>query len=138
MTRAFIACFNVCTGDIGDNFYYINRKCTYLNATEDAPAPSALHSFKAHVSNGKIYVTANPAHTLNNNKARQSKLLSSGTDSVGKGLIIVGGGAAAFHTVESLREVCIVSNYLCHILTSSQAWILIVHHASLERDTHAH
>ncbi|KAG5721933.1 putative flavoprotein C26F1.14C [Termitomyces sp. T112] len=81
------ACFNVCTGDI-----------------EDSPAPSALHSFKAHVSDGKIYVTANPAHALGNNKARQPTLLSSGTDSVGKGLIIVGGGAAAFHTVESLRE----------------------------------
>jgi NADH dehydrogenase FAD-containing subunit len=36
--------------------------------------------------------------------ARPPKLLSSGNES-GKGVVIVGGGAGAFHTVESLREV---------------------------------
>ncbi|KAF8072016.1 hypothetical protein FPV67DRAFT_1748109 [Lyophyllum atratum] len=81
------ACFNIDTGDI-----------------EDAPAPSALHSFKAHVTDGKIHVTANPTNTLKENKSRQPKLLSSGSDSVGKGVIIIGGGSGAFHTVESLRE----------------------------------
>ncbi|RDB26297.1 Apoptosis-inducing factor 1 [Hypsizygus marmoreus] len=81
------ACFNVCNGDI-----------------EDAPAPNALHSFKAHVADGKIYVTANPSETLKNNKERQPKLTSTGSDSIGKGVVIVGGGSGAFHTVESLRE----------------------------------
>lgn len=81
------ACFNVCTGDI-----------------EDAPAPNALHSFKAHVDDGKIHVTANPIHTLQANKSRPPKLLSSGTEAVGKDLVIVGGGSGAFHAVESLRE----------------------------------
>ncbi|KAF5382137.1 hypothetical protein D9615_004300 [Tricholomella constricta] len=81
------ACFKLSTGDI-----------------EDAPAPSAIHSFKAHVADGKIHVTANPTNTLKENKARQPKLLSSGSDSVGKGVIIVGGGSGAFQTVESLRE----------------------------------
>ncbi|KAF9466559.1 flavoprotein [Collybia nuda] len=81
------ACFNVCTGDI-----------------EDAPAPSALHSFKAHITNGKIHVTANPSHTLKDNKSRQPKLSSTGNDSVGKGVVIIGGGSATFHAVEGLRE----------------------------------
>ncbi|QRV79193.1 apoptosis-inducing factor 1 [Ceratobasidium sp. AG-Ba] len=40
------ACFNVCTGDI-----------------EDAPAPDALHSFKAEIQDGKIVVTADPEKT---------------------------------------------------------------------------
>ncbi|TFK40229.1 flavo protein [Crucibulum laeve] len=81
------ACFNVCTGDI-----------------EDAPAPTALHSFKAHISNGKIHVTANPTSTLKENKDRQPRLLASGVDSSGKGAVIIGGGSGAFHAVESLRE----------------------------------
>ncbi|TFK27152.1 flavo protein [Coprinopsis marcescibilis] len=81
------ACFNVCTGDI-----------------EDAPAPKALHSFKAHVSEGKIFVTANPTTTLKANLARQPKLLASGTESTGKGVVIIGGGSGSFHAIESLRE----------------------------------
>ncbi|KAJ3486827.1 hypothetical protein NLI96_g3958 [Meripilus lineatus] len=80
------ACFNVCTGDI-----------------EDAPAPLALHSFKAHVSDGKIHVTAEPGNTLKANMARQFKLPASLTGK-GPGVVIVGGGSAAFQTVESLRE----------------------------------
>ncbi|KAE9408369.1 hypothetical protein BT96DRAFT_962732 [Gymnopus androsaceus JB14] len=81
------ACFNICSGDI-----------------EDAPAPSALHSFKAHVSNGKIHVTANPDFTLKDNMARPPKLSTAGFDAVGKGVVIVGGGSGAFQAVESLRE----------------------------------
>ncbi|KAF9000628.1 flavoprotein [Cyathus striatus] len=81
------ACFNVCTGDI-----------------EDAPAPTALHSFRAYIADGKINVTANPTHTLKENKDRPSKLLASGVSSTGKGAVIVGGGSGAFHAVESLRE----------------------------------
>ncbi|KAF8968027.1 flavoprotein [Flammula alnicola] len=81
------ACFNVCTGDI-----------------EDAPAPMALHSFQTEVKDGKIHVTANPASTLKNNMSRQAKLLATGVNSSGKGVVIVGGGSGAFHAVESLRE----------------------------------
>ncbi|TEB34751.1 hypothetical protein FA13DRAFT_1729396 [Coprinellus micaceus] len=81
------ACFNVCTGDI-----------------EDAPAPSALHSFKTHVADGKIHVTANVQNTKKANLARQPKLLATGNDSSGLGVVIIGGGAGAFQAVESLRE----------------------------------
>jgi hypothetical protein len=79
---------------------------------EDAPAPSALHSFKAHTADGKIHVTANPTHTLKDNKSRQPKLSSTGSDSIGKGVVIVGGGSGAFQAVESLREVS-TSHSLC-------------------------
>ncbi|KAH9038608.1 flavoprotein [Lactarius hengduanensis] len=81
------ACFNVCTGDI-----------------EDAPAPSALHSFQTHIADGKIYVTADPANTTKERFSRPPKLLASGTEVGGAGVVIVGGGSGAFHAVESLRE----------------------------------
>ncbi|KII89745.1 hypothetical protein PLICRDRAFT_107672 [Plicaturopsis crispa FD-325 SS-3] len=81
------ACFNVCSGDI-----------------EDAPAPTSLHSFKAEISGGKIHVTADPASALKENMSRPPKLLSSGHEASGKGVVIVGGGSGAFHAVESLRE----------------------------------
>lgn len=70
---------------------------------EDAPAPMAIHSFKAHVADGKIHVTANPTDTLKNNMSRQAKLLATGVKG-GKGVVIVGGGSGAFHCIESLRE----------------------------------
>jgi hypothetical protein len=73
--------------------------------TEDAPAPSALHSFKTHVADGKIHVTANVQNTKKANLARQPKLLATGNDSSGLGVVIIGGGAGAFQAVESLREV---------------------------------
>jgi NADPH-dependent 2,4-dienoyl-CoA reductase/sulfur reductase-like enzyme len=81
------ACFNVCTGDI-----------------EDAPAPSALHSFQTYISDGKIYVTADPAKTNKEKMSRPPMLLASGTELGGAGVVIVGGGSGAFHAVESLRE----------------------------------
>ncbi|KAI0787999.1 hypothetical protein C8Q74DRAFT_1255286 [Fomes fomentarius] len=84
------ACFNVCTGDI-----------------EDAPAPAALHTFKAEVVNGKIQVTADPSATLSANKSRPPKLLATGPDILvgqGKGVVIVGGGSGGFNAIESLRE----------------------------------
>ncbi|THV02837.1 hypothetical protein K435DRAFT_775308 [Dendrothele bispora CBS 962.96] len=81
------ACFNVCTGDI-----------------EDAPAPSALHTFGAHVSDGKIYVTANPSFAEKANMSRPPKLSTAGFDAVGKGTVIIGGGSGAFQAIESLRE----------------------------------
>ncbi|EAU85453.1 flavoprotein [Coprinopsis cinerea okayama7 len=81
------ACFNVCTGDI-----------------EDAPAPTALHSFEAYIADGQIYVTANPTNTLKANLSRQPKLLATGNDTTGHGVVIVGGGSGTFHAIESLRE----------------------------------
>jgi hypothetical protein len=75
------------------------------SSTEDAPAPSAIHSFKAHVSGGKIHVTADPARTTKPNMARAPKLSSTSERGGGKGgVLIVGGGSGAFHAVESLRE----------------------------------
>ncbi|KAI5998729.1 hypothetical protein EDD15DRAFT_2161656 [Pisolithus albus] len=81
------ACFNICTGDI-----------------EDAPAPSALYSFKTHIADGKVFVTADVTRTVKANSSRPPKLLSTGAAPAGKGVLIVGGGAGAFHTIESLRE----------------------------------
>ncbi|KAH9989006.1 hypothetical protein BJV77DRAFT_1018930 [Russula vinacea] len=77
----------VCTGDI-----------------EDAPAPAALHSFQTHITDGKIYVTADPANTTKEKTSRPPKLLSSGSEIGGAGVVIVGGGSGAFHATESLRE----------------------------------
>lgn len=57
------ACFNVCNGDI-----------------EDAPAPMALHSFKASIQDGKIIVTADPELAKKENKSRPPRLLASGTE----------------------------------------------------------
>lgn len=81
------ACFNVCTGDI-----------------EDAPAPAALHSFQTHITDGKIHVTADPVNTTKEKMSRPPKLLSSGSEVGGAGVVIVGGGSGAFHATESLRE----------------------------------
>lgn len=75
--------------------------------TEDAPAPSALHSFKAEVKSGQIYVTADPENTNKKNMSRQPRLLATGSaQSTTPGVVIVGGGSGGFHAVESLREVC--------------------------------
>ncbi|KAH8983206.1 flavoprotein [Lactarius akahatsu] len=79
------ACFNVCTGDIGLT----------------APAPSALHSFQTHIADGKIYVTADPANTTKEKFSRPPKLLASGTEVGGAGVVIVGGGSGAFHAFTS-------------------------------------
>ncbi|KAJ7183165.1 hypothetical protein C8R46DRAFT_1307300 [Mycena filopes] len=81
------ACFNVCTGDI-----------------EDAPAPSALHSFKTEISDGQIKVTAKITDTQKSNMSRPPKLSTTGTETHGDGVVIIGGGSATFHAVESLRE----------------------------------
>ncbi|KZP31864.1 FAD/NAD(P)-binding domain-containing protein [Athelia psychrophila] len=81
------ACFSVKTGDI-----------------EDAPAPSPIHSFKAFVKDGQIHVTADPAKTQKPNIARAPGFVEASSEKAGAGVIIVGGGSAAFHAVESLRE----------------------------------
>ncbi|KAL5485940.1 AIF1 [Sanghuangporus weigelae] len=81
------ACFNVCTGDI-----------------EDAPALDGLHSFKAVVKDGKIQVTADPKRTSKDNKSRPLAITTEAAAAPGNGVVIVGGGAGAIHTVESLRE----------------------------------
>ena len=75
---------------------------------EDAPAPSAIHSFKAEVVNGKIQVTADPAATLSANKSRAPTLAATAADvppGQTKGVVIVGGGCGALMCVEGLREV---------------------------------
>jgi len=89
--RPFVACFNVCTGDI-----------------EDAPAPAALHSFKTSISDGKILVTADEERVSKPNASRLPKVPSNpdaGLMSGNAGVVIVGGGSGAFHSIISLREV---------------------------------
>ena len=95
------------------NSFYTRRALTngLGNGTdaEDAPAPSAIHSFKAQVVNGKIQVTADPAATLSANKSRPPTLAATAADvppSQTKGVVIVGGGCGALMCVEGLREVC--------------------------------
>ncbi|KAJ6631031.1 flavoprotein [Mycena sp. CBHHK59/15] len=83
-------CFNVCTGDI-----------------EDAPAPDALHSFQVQISDGQIHVTARSSDTEKANLARAPKLTTA-TETSGSGVVIVGGGSATFHAVESLRELVLI------------------------------
>ncbi|KAG8864466.1 hypothetical protein FRB96_004969 [Tulasnella sp. 330] len=81
------ACFNVCTGDI-----------------EDAPAVDNIHSFKAEVKDGKIYVTATQEETLKKNMSKVPSVTPQSPDAVSDhGVVIVGGGAGALHTIESLR-----------------------------------
>ncbi|KAG6333683.1 hypothetical protein ID866_5401, partial [Astraeus odoratus] len=78
------ACFKICTGDI-----------------EDAPAPAALHSFKTHITDGMVFVTADVSRTLKSNMARAPTLLSTGAAANGKGVVIIGGGSGTLHAVES-------------------------------------
>jgi NADPH-dependent 2,4-dienoyl-CoA reductase/sulfur reductase-like enzyme/nitrite reductase/ring-hydroxylating ferredoxin subunit len=81
------ACFSVWSGDI-----------------EDAPAPNAIHRFQAHVADGQIYVTADPSATEKDNMARRPAYLASYPEGSEKGVLIIGGGSGAFHTVNSLRS----------------------------------
>ena len=101
-----LACFNVCTGDIGKLTSHSLSTRDHADARqEDAPAIDALHSFKAHVEGGKIHVTANPESTTKAKMARPPKLRAESSEITGRGVVIVGGGSGAIHTVESLREV---------------------------------
>jgi len=102
-------------------------------SAEDAPAPAAIHSFKAHAKEGKIHVTANVADTLKENKNRQAKLVSTGYEVGQKGLVIVGGGSGAIHSVESLREV-IHSLLSSKIAERNPARLWRPNHDTLERD----
>lgn len=89
-----------------------------LPSLEDAPAPDALHSFKADIVDGKIQVTAKPSDTLKENKARFPTLRSGQIKTAGgAGVVIVGGGAGALHTIDSLREVGIHCSPYLIILT---------------------
>jgi hypothetical protein len=99
-----VACFNVCTGDIGPSCA-LNHIPFLIPYVEDSPAPAALHSFQTHITDGKIYVTADPANTTKEKTARPPKLISSGSEVGGAGVVIVGGGSGAFHATEGLRVV---------------------------------
>lgn len=86
-------------------FCALNHILLLIYYVEDAPAPASIHSFQTHITDGKIYVTADPANTTKEKKSRPPKLLSSGSEVGGAGVVIVGGGSGAFHATESLREV---------------------------------
>lgn len=92
---------------------------------EDAPAPSALHSFKTHITDGKVVVTADVSRTVKGNNARAPPLVSPAAVPVSKGVVIVGGGAGTLHAIESLREVklpCVI--FACQLPTlNAAAWV---------------
>jgi len=83
------ACFNAHTGDI-----------------EDAPALAALHSFKSELQSGTLKVTAELDKTSTKDWGRQPALPPSYPTTAAHGVVIVGGGGATMHAIESLREVC--------------------------------
>ena len=67
-----------------------------------------IHSFKTSIQDGKIHVTAETKLTAKENKSRPLVVPSGGfvsAPALGKGVVIVGGGAGAIHAVQSLREV---------------------------------
>lgn len=100
----FTACFNICTGDIGKSTVIPRFNVAKFHA-EDAPAPSAIHSFKTQISDGKIYVTADPSLTSKEQKSRAPKLSPSDSITSEPGVVVVGGGSGTFYLIESLREV---------------------------------
>ncbi len=87
----------------------------YLNLltpfTEDAPALSSIHSFKAEISSeGKIVVTAPLDKVTKKDMERVLQLdVSDASIKASKGTVIVGGGSGAIHTIESLRTVRLLS-----------------------------
>jgi hypothetical protein len=83
----------------------LERLLLLIYYVEDAPAPASIHSFQTHITDGKVFVTADPANTTKEKKSRPPKLLSSGSEVGGAGVVIVGGGSGAFQAIESLREV---------------------------------
>lgn len=54
-------------------------------------------------------MTAAPANTTKEKMSRPPKLLASGSEIGGAGVVIVGGGSGAFYATESLREASCVS-----------------------------
>ncbi|KAG9088725.1 hypothetical protein FRC06_001902 [Ceratobasidium sp. 370] len=71
---------------------------------EDAPAPNALHAFKAEIQDGKIVVTADPEKTTKKNISRDPKLATVQALASEPGVVVVGGGSGGLFTIESLRE----------------------------------
>ena len=130
--RPFVACFNVCTGDI-----------------EDAPAPAAIHSFRTSISDGKIFVTADEERVAKPNMSRQPKVPANsdaGLTSGDAGVVIVGGGSGTFHSILSLREVCRRFQWYhrhCFLTSPKHGYtgpITVVSkepHSPIDRSTHA-
>ena len=135
-----IACFNVCTGDIGPSHpLSVTTIPLLIDYPEDAPAPSALHSFQTYISDGKIYVTADPMNTNKEKMSRPPILLASGTEVGGAGVVIVGGGSGAFHAVESLRGAsCVCFTGVDEGLTLPSARIQGADHYFVQGSERAH
>jgi len=135
--QRFQACFNVCTGDIGFSWYLSVLLSVILisSVIEDAPATGALHSFRAHVADGKIYVTADPARSLKDNMSRAPRPVDTSNESSGKGVVIVGGGSGAFYATQSMREVSLRIVMVVMRLTDNLtdvAWIQGTDHHSYQ------
>ena len=75
-----------------------------MSILEDAPALDAIHSFKATVKDGQVFVTANPKSTLKDNKARPPKLSTDDEVAPGRGVVIVGGGQSGLDVAARLKH----------------------------------
>lgn len=68
-----------------------------------------------------IHVIANHSDTLKANKSRPPTLRAQGYTTQGLGVVIVGGGAGALQTIQSLREVRVgFAKCCCHGLKRIQ------------------
>ena len=82
------ACFNACTGDI-----------------EDSPGLDSLWSYAATIRDGKIVVKADQKE-VESKVGRVAAKCKPAKSAEKESVVIVGGGAGAIHTIESLRMVC--------------------------------
>ncbi|KAM0790878.1 hypothetical protein ACM66B_004718 [Microbotryomycetes sp. NB124-2] len=81
--------------------------CTKTGDIEDAPGLNSLQVFKVEVENDKVYVYPPTGGAEAVTKGREPETVnveSAGTNTHGKGVVIIGGGAGAAHAIEGLRE----------------------------------
>ena len=102
MFNAFVACFNVHTGDI-----------------EDSPGLDSLWSFSATVRDGKVVVKASEKE-VNSKIGRIVGKARTGKNPIEDTVVIVGGGSGGIHTTESLRMVSTSCNVRWKLTTAER------------------
>ena len=99
------ACFKATTGDI-----------------EDAPALDSLPSYKVTIEGDDIYVTA----SVDELKQFGRQPINVKKQREGKGVVIIGGGAAGLACAEGLRQVCLAFLLPGHVLMRSDRPAILV------------